>query len=198
MLVWLTLLALGSAFVATPFFDQHQGMAPDYAHAMYLHGLLIGMVGLIAMDVFGAGHKSRTAHNLVLWGTLGAGLFSGIFDHSIGDTFLLWLRILSLFFLDEILITLTFAIAPAGKYRVVGAAKVKETRLLSAGGKVAGEQLKAPWLNGCKLVGVEPANAGYTAAQICALPKGFHLRRGYMLVRGSVKPAVHASSGASG
>jgi len=116
MLVWLTLLAVGSAFVSTPFFDQHEGMAPDYAHTMYLHGLLIGMVGLlglIAMDVFGAGHRSRTAHNLVLWGTLGAALFSGIggiFDHSVEDTFFLWMQILSFFFLDEILITLTFAL----------------------------------------------------------------------------------------
>jgi hypothetical protein len=57
----------------------------------------------------------------------------------------------------------------------------------------------APWLpNGCKLVEIGPANAGYTAAQMCALPKGFHLRRGYMLVRGSIKPTVHTSSGASG
>jgi hypothetical protein len=116
MLVWLTLLALGSAFVATPFFDQREGMAPDYAHTMYLHGLLIGMVGLlglIAMDVFGAGHKSRTAHNLILWGTLGAALFSGvggIFDHTVEDTFFLWMQIVSFFFLDEILITLTFAL----------------------------------------------------------------------------------------
>ena len=116
MLVWLTLLALGSSFISTPFFDQKEGMAPNYAHTMYLHGLLIGMVGLlglIAMDVFGAGHKSRTAHNLILWGTLGAALFSGvggIFDKQVEDTFFLWMQIVSFFFLDEILITLSLSL----------------------------------------------------------------------------------------
>ena len=116
MLIWLALLALGSAFVSTPFIDQRAGAPPDYANTMYLHGLLIGMVGLlalIAMDVFGAGHKNRVMHNLVLWGTLGAALFSGvggIFDHDIEDTFFLWMQIISFFFLDEILISLTLAL----------------------------------------------------------------------------------------
>ncbi len=116
MLIWLALLALGSAFVSTPFVDQRAGAPPDYARTMYLHGLLIGMVGLlslIAMDIFGAGHKNRTMHNLVLWGTLGAALFSGvggIFDRNIEDTLFLWMQIISFFFLDEILISLTLAL----------------------------------------------------------------------------------------
>jgi len=116
MLVWLALLALGSAFVSTPFIDQRAGAAPNYANTMYLHGLLIGMVGLlalIAMDVFGAGHKNKLMHNLVLWGTLGAALFSGvggIFDRDIEDTVFLWMQIVSFFFLDEILISLTLAL----------------------------------------------------------------------------------------
>ncbi len=116
MLIWLALLALGSAFVSTPFIDQHAGAPPTYANTMYLHGLLIGMVGLlglIAMDVFGAGHKNPTMHKLVLWGTLGAALFSGvggIFDRDIEDTVFLWMQIVSFFFLDEILISLTLAL----------------------------------------------------------------------------------------
>jgi len=116
MLVWLTLLALGSGLISTPFVDQHIAQAPTYAATMYLHGLLIGMVGLlslIAMDVFEAGHKSRLMHNLVLYGTLGAALFSGvggIFDKNIEDTLFLWMQILSFFFLDEILISLSLAL----------------------------------------------------------------------------------------
>jgi len=117
MLVWLLLLALGSAFVSTPFQSEPSaGANIDYAHVMYLHGLLIGMVGflsLVAMDVFGASHKNRTLHSLILWGTLGATLLSGIggiFDRAVTDTFALWIQIVSFFFLDEILISLSLAL----------------------------------------------------------------------------------------
>ncbi len=117
MLVWLLLLALGSTFVSTPFQSEPSaGANIDYSHVMYLHGLLIGMVGflsLVAMDVFGAGHKNQTLHNLILWGTLGAALFSGlggIFNHVIADVVPLWMQIISFFFLDEILISLTIAL----------------------------------------------------------------------------------------
>ncbi len=117
MLVWLLLLALGSAFVNTPFQSEPSaGANIDYAHVMYLHGLLIGMVGflsLVAMDVFGASHKNKTLHNLILWGTLGATLLSGIggiFDHAVTDTFPLWIQIVSFFFLDEILVSLSIAL----------------------------------------------------------------------------------------
>ncbi len=117
LLVWLLLLALGSAFVNAPFQSEPSaGANIDYSHVMYLHGLLIGMVGflsLVAMDVFGASHKSKTLHALILWGTLGATLLSGlggIFDRAITDTFPLWIQIVSFFFLDEILISLTIAL----------------------------------------------------------------------------------------
>ncbi len=116
VLVWLGLLALGSTLVALPFVDQAPNAAPNWSSTMYLHGLLIGMVGLlglIAMDVFQAGHRSPLMHKLVLWGTLGAALFSGvggIFDHAVTDTVFLWMQIVSFFFLDEILLTLTIAL----------------------------------------------------------------------------------------
>jgi len=78
--------------------------------------------------------------------------------------------------------------------------RVKPQTLFAAGLRTAAKaRVTAPWLpSGCRLVEIGPANAGYTAAQMCALPNGFHLRRGYMLVRGSVAPAVHSTSGASG
>ena len=92
----------------------------------------------------------------------------------------------------------TARIASSTRHRVVGSAK--QTRLLFAGAKrQRAAKVTAPWLpRGCKLVEMGPANAGYTAAQMCPLPTGYHLRRGYMLVRGSPKPAVHTTSGASG
>ncbi len=117
VLVWLTLLTLGSGLVSSPFVDQNPTGPPVWAHTMYLHGLLIGMVGLmglVAMDIFGAAHKSPVMRNLVLYGTLGAALFSGVggmFDHSVDDTFFLWMQIVSFFFLDEILLTLSLALA---------------------------------------------------------------------------------------
>ena len=116
VLVWLTLLALGTFVVSSPFIDQNPTGAPVWSNTMYLHGLLIGMVGLlglVAMDVFGAGHKNRLMYNMVLYGTLGAALFSGvggIFDRAVTDTVFLWMQIISFFFLDEILLTLTLAL----------------------------------------------------------------------------------------
>ncbi len=116
MLVWLGLLALGSGFVSTPFqTEASAGANIIYPHVMYLHGLLIGMVGLlslISMDVFGGGHRG-TAYQLVLWGTLGATVLSGIggiFDRSVTDTFPLWVQIVSFFCLDEILISLSISL----------------------------------------------------------------------------------------
>ena len=116
VLVWLTLLALGTFVVSSPFIDQNPTGPPVWSNTMYLHGLLIGMVGLlglVAMDVFGAGHKNRLMYNMVLYGTLGAALFSGvggIFDRNVNDTVFLWMQIVSFFFLDEILLTLTLAL----------------------------------------------------------------------------------------
>lgn len=93
----------------------------------------------------------------------------------------------------------TSLVAAAARHRLVGSAKVKQARLLFAAGIKPAKRVTAAWLpKGCKLVEIGPANVGYTKAQMCPLPKGFRLRHGYMLVRGSLKPAVHTSSGASG
>ncbi len=123
ILIWLGALSLASAFVSLPFFTEPAAAANiNYAHTMYLHGLLIGMVGLIglvAFDVFECEHKGLRA--LMLWGTLGATVLSGvggIFDRSIADTVPLWMQIVSFFFLDEILITL--ALGLYGRARATG------------------------------------------------------------------------------
>src|ERR1700687_3309457 len=47
---WLGLFAILSFFVSNPFQSEPRaGVGPDYAHVMFLHGLLIGMVGLMAL-----------------------------------------------------------------------------------------------------------------------------------------------------
>lgn len=115
MLVWLGLLSIGSVFVSLPYFSEASAAAAvAYGHVMYLHGLLIGMVGLlalVAMDVFQCQH--RGLRSLVLWGTLGATVLSGvggIFDRSVHDSVALWIQIASFMFLDEILVTLTVSL----------------------------------------------------------------------------------------
>ena len=115
LLVWLGLLALGSVVISLPYFSESSAAANIiYGHVMYLHGLLITMVGLlalIAMDVFACTHKG--IRSLILWGTLGAALLSGvggIFDRSVTDTVGLWMQIVSFLFLDEILVTLTIGL----------------------------------------------------------------------------------------
>ncbi len=124
MLVWLGLLALASAFVATPFRNETSSSGSIiYAHVMYFHGLLIGLVGLlslISMDIFGNDHRG-TLYQLVLWGTLGATVLSGvggILNHMVSDVVPLWMQILSFFCLDEILISLSISLfARASKTR---------------------------------------------------------------------------------
>jgi len=47
---WLVLFAVLSVFVSNPFQSETSAAAsPDYAHVMFLHGLLIGMVGLMSL-----------------------------------------------------------------------------------------------------------------------------------------------------
>lgn len=115
LLVWLGLLALGSVVISFPYFNESSAAASIvYGHVMYLHGLLITMVGLLALiatDVFACVHKG--IRSLILWGTLGAALLSGVggmFDRSLTDTVGLWMQIVSFFFLDEILVTLTIGL----------------------------------------------------------------------------------------
>src|ERR1700740_530520 len=58
---WLVLFAVLSAFVSNPFQSEASASScPDYARVMFLHGLLIGMVGLMALltlQVFGVRGK---------------------------------------------------------------------------------------------------------------------------------------------
>lgn len=94
---------------------------------------------------------------------------------------------------------LTASVPRSSHQRIATSHRSKAGSRLFAAARRRATKLTAPWLpTGCKMVEIGPASAGYTAAQRCASPKGFHLRRGYMLVRGSIKPSVHTTTGASG
>ena len=109
---WLILFSLGSLFISNPFESQPSASAtPDYWHVMYLHGLLIAMVGLlglVACQVL----SLRSAHVRV-WVTVGvvvatlAAGIGGIFDTRVpGAEVAMWTQIVGFFALDEILLVL--------------------------------------------------------------------------------------------
>lgn len=85
-LVWLLLLALGSMTVSTPFRLVAAHGIP-YAGTLYGNGLLIGMMGLLALltaDVFAlTGHPTLNA--MIVWGSLAALVLGGL-----GSAFHAW------------------------------------------------------------------------------------------------------------
>jgi hypothetical protein len=116
---WLTLFAIGSFFLANPFQSEpHAGVEPSYHNVMYLHGLLIGMVGLLGCVTMLV--LKLCGRHLQLWmtgGVLFATILSavgGIFDTKIpGAEVPMWTQIISFFALDEILIVMILALYSA-------------------------------------------------------------------------------------
>jgi|GEM_PF-4575559 len=52
IIAWLVLYAVGSVFVSNPFWTESRAGADiNYAHIMYLHGLLIALAGMSALLV---------------------------------------------------------------------------------------------------------------------------------------------------
>ncbi len=109
---WLALFSLGSMFVSNPFASEPSAGADiDYWHVMYLHGLLVGMVGLLALLTCGV-LQLRSMHTR-MW-IVGGVLFmtvltavGGIFDRQIpGAEIPMWGQIFGFFALDEICIVL--------------------------------------------------------------------------------------------
>ena len=109
---WLVLFSLGSVLVSNPFASEPSAAAsPDYWHVMYLHGLLVGMVGLLALLTCGV-LQLRSMHTR-MW-IVGGVLFmtvltavGGIFDRQIpGAEIPMWVQIFGFFALDEICIVL--------------------------------------------------------------------------------------------
>lgn len=116
--LWLVLFSLASILIANPFFDEKTAVSNIvYWHVMYLHGLLIGMVGItlmLATAVFGL--RWRHAWLLIPLGVVAATLLDtigGIFDRAIpgnvADHLSTWVQIAGFFTLDEMLIVICVA-----------------------------------------------------------------------------------------
>jgi hypothetical protein len=111
---WMILFSLGSVFISNPFQTEPSASAtPNFWHVMYLHALLIAMVGLLALLACQV-LSLRSVHTRV-WITVGvvvATLFAGIggiFDTRVpGAEAAMWTQIVGFFALDEILIVLIF------------------------------------------------------------------------------------------
>lgn len=116
VLAWLGAFSVGSVFISNPFASETSAQAtPDYWHVMYLHGLLIGMVGLAALlacEVFTL--KSRHVRLWIAGGVVAAtslASIGGIFDTKIpGAEVPMWTQIAGFFALDEILLVLLWGL----------------------------------------------------------------------------------------
>lgn len=109
---WLVLFAVISVFVANPFQSETSaGATPDYARVMFLHGLLIGMVGLMALLTcrvicLHSKHVRVWIAGGVMVATVLAAV-GGIWDRTIpGSEVPMWTQIIGFFALDEILVLL--------------------------------------------------------------------------------------------
>src|SRR5438552_18613697 len=113
---WLILFALLGIFVSNPFQSEVSASAtPDYARVMFLHGLLIGMVGLMALLTCQI-MRLRSKH-VRLWiagGVVVATILAavgGIWDKTIpGSEVPMWTQIFGFFALDEILLLLVIGL----------------------------------------------------------------------------------------
>jgi len=116
MLIWLLLLALGSALVSTPFRSEAVGGVLQFGNVMYLQGLLLGLTGLlslIAMNVFAAGTSHPGLRSVVVWGAVVAaalGGLGGIFDRATTDVFGFWLQTIGSIALIVTLVALAMAL----------------------------------------------------------------------------------------
>jgi hypothetical protein len=113
---WIALFALVSVWVSNPFQSETSAAAtPDYWHVMFLHGLLISMVGLgalLACQVLGL--RSTHVRVWIAAGVLAATVLvavGGLWDKKIpGDEVPLWTQISGFFALDEIFLVLLVGI----------------------------------------------------------------------------------------
>ena len=109
---WLILFSIGSVFVSNPFASETSASANiDYWHVMYLHGLLVGMVGLLALLTCGVLQlRSMQTRMWIVGGVLFMTVLTavgGIFDRRVpGAEVAMWVQIFGFFALDEICIVL--------------------------------------------------------------------------------------------
>jgi hypothetical protein len=118
---WLALFVLVSITISSPFQSEVSASSgPDYAHVMFLHGLLVGMVGLMALlacQVLGL--HSMHVRSWIIVGVLVATVcaaIGGVWDKKIpGYEFPMWTQIIGFFALDEILLSLLIGLG--GEWR---------------------------------------------------------------------------------
>lgn len=110
--IWLALWAVGSLFVANPFFNEQSASAnPDYANLMYVHVLLVGITALavlVTCEVFKLHANKIKAFVLVatLLSTLLVS-FGAIFDATLQvHWFWLIVHVIGFFLLDAVFIAM--------------------------------------------------------------------------------------------
>jgi hypothetical protein len=120
VITWLSAFTVGSLAISNPFASEPSAhAAPNYWHVMYLHALLIGMVGLIALVVLEmfAGYCSRHVRAGIVLGVIAATVLTavgGIWDTRVpGAEVAMWTQIAGFFALDEILLFLIIGFAEA-------------------------------------------------------------------------------------
>jgi hypothetical protein len=113
VITWLAAFSVGSLAISNPFASEARaGATPDYWHVMYLHALLIGMVGLIALVVLQMfeGYCTRHVRVGIVLGVVAATVLTavgGIWDTRVpGAEVAMWTQIAGFFALDEILVFL--------------------------------------------------------------------------------------------
>jgi hypothetical protein len=115
VIAWVSLFAVISVFVSNPFISHVSSLAPpNYARVMFMHGLLIGMTGLLALLVVQVlSLQSEHVRTWVTAGVLAGTLLAtvgGIFNRQMpGSEIALWVQVLSFFLLDEIALALLIA-----------------------------------------------------------------------------------------
>lgn len=121
VIAWLALLNLISLLVSNPYMTETSALAtPDYFRVMFLHGLLIGMVGLAALIVCQIFHcGSRLAHGWIAGAVLVATILAavgGTFNRSLrGSDLALWTQVVSFFIMDGI--ALVMLLTAIGEWR---------------------------------------------------------------------------------
>ncbi len=140
VIAWLAAFSVGSLAISNPFASEvRAGATPDYWHVMYLHALLIGMVGLIALVVLEMfeGYCTRHVWAGIVLGVIAATVLTavgGIWDTRVpGAEVAMWTQIAGFFALDEILVFLIIGFAGAWRRRADSARSLPfVTALLAA------------------------------------------------------------------
>ncbi|MGO9178279.1 MAG: hypothetical protein ACLQBX_06875 [Candidatus Limnocylindrales bacterium] len=132
---WLIVFSLGSVLISNPFQSETSASAtPIFWHVLYLHGMQIGMVGLLALLACSVlGLRSLHTRMWIVGGVLFATVLAaigGIWDRQIpGAEVPMWVQIFGFFALDEILIVLLAGMVAEWRS---GAAKARSLPYLAA------------------------------------------------------------------